>query len=1119
MNSDATEKPGVLFFFCTGGPTRQRELKCGTDVVKELGRLQVAQACDLSPLEIDADLVEKALEATDKKRGPVRVVEFRSHGDGTGVLTGDGTYSAAVIERLKAAEKREDTLDLVVLALCNGEYLANRILTECGHVRIVIYYSDAMGDRYSAAFEIALYRELLVEKRTVLDSFVRAKEAAAKEEKDNAAEFNDRIQWKGTSAALWSGVWGSTRAAVPGRVSVVAEQGYGKRVFVAKETLEISPIAEPWEVLRYGNQHVAFVDRSRVLVRDGDSVLWQEMPNFNGLNLQHAEISLWHVSDGLVRSVVGGKRLALMGVPGEVRARLVDAGVGITVHIEVVPMISDCASLLGVPELPPNVFLGRSETANIVHTLVSSKKIAIGGMGGAGKTTLACIISRLCGDLSLTMDGDLRLVCSSLRNEFPGGVVWFEFGHNANERTGLLHAQHLLCLTTGRRSVEGINTPNNVRVELDRIADKPRTLVVLDDVWNASCLLSFPVNSSAFSLLVTLRDFSHVESWSDGCKVRLAVDDDAEPFAVAFLKSQTANITEPWLPRLAKACGFLPYLMCLCSKFVCSDTEAERFIQGQALSMMENKHYERIFNFSLRAVESHPNAPHNFNPANALLALACFPQNARLHENLLYRFWGKLFHIQLYDVKQVALLLVQSSLLLQIGGTPCYYLHDTLFEFLQCETRPDWRESHWKTVCEVYYDWCGGKSKGKGVGWIGEWIGMGHGLRWTHEIARNGPQDGFFFIHFEKITKLETHAPALFDSICFAKMAYEVKKIDPEVLLALFLCCDEINEERFLVLLSKCTTSALQDLSKQEVEVSVGKNRYYRTVKTEWSDPHVESFSLQHYVCHRGTVRMVEALSRRGGLNARQYAIGPSTDETILEISMRRPIPEVFEIVKRDALSFGKFHGREVVASTVAYAGMKILKEKCRGDGYAVLTPVHCALAWGFELQAAALWQAGHFHYSSAGSVIEYAVRHRHLKFFEELHSPLDRQLLSMTECKAVLELSEELSKECVSMFQGCLHEWNKFFHQRESEISRNGIQIFINNFSGKSITMRVCPTDTVYGLKQRIQDREGIGPWEQSLYAGAKPLRDEQTLADYGIREGTTVFIILRVKGGHSYV
>ena len=78
------------------------------------------------------------------------------------------------------------------------------------------------------------------------------------------------------------------------------------------------------------------------------------------------------------------------------------------------------------------------------------------------------------------------------------------------------------------------------------------------------------------------------------------------------------------------------------------------------------------------------------------------------------------------------------------------------------------------------------------------------------------------------------------------------------------------------------------------------------------------------------------------------------------------------------------------------------------------------------------------------------------------------------------------------------------------SPLSKN---ITIKTLNGsESISLRVCPNDTVKDIKERIKERNGIPINEQRLIFTGQRLMDDIRLSDYNIFDGCTLQIVLKL-------
>ena len=81
--------------------------------------------------------------------------------------------------------------------------------------------------------------------------------------------------------------------------------------------------------------------------------------------------------------------------------------------------------------------------------------------------------------------------------------------------------------------------------------------------------------------------------------------------------------------------------------------------------------------------------------------------------------------------------------------------------------------------------------------------------------------------------------------------------------------------------------------------------------------------------------------------------------------------------------------------------------------------------------------------------------------------------------------------------------------------MSAETMQIFVKTLDGDSIALDVKPTDTIRDVKGQIQYSKGMKIDDQRLISAGKQLDNDATLENHGITNGSTLHLVVRLKGG----
>jgi hypothetical protein len=75
--------------------------------------------------------------------------------------------------------------------------------------------------------------------------------------------------------------------------------------------------------------------------------------------------------------------------------------------------------------------------------------------------------------------------------------------------------------------------------------------------------------------------------------------------------------------------------------------------------------------------------------------------------------------------------------------------------------------------------------------------------------------------------------------------------------------------------------------------------------------------------------------------------------------------------------------------------------------------------------------------------------------------------------------------------------------------------QIFVKTHTGKTITIPLDPSTTTAVAKREIESQQGTPAIQQRLIFAGKQMEDQEKLSHYGATDGSTIYQLLRLRGG----
>ena len=78
---------------------------------------------------------------------------------------------------------------------------------------------------------------------------------------------------------------------------------------------------------------------------------------------------------------------------------------------------------------------------------------------------------------------------------------------------------------------------------------------------------------------------------------------------------------------------------------------------------------------------------------------------------------------------------------------------------------------------------------------------------------------------------------------------------------------------------------------------------------------------------------------------------------------------------------------------------------------------------------------------------------------------------------------------------------------------------MFINvkNLSGRTVSLNIPEDCSIYYVKEKVQEMEGISPSQQKLIFEGRILDDTKQVSESNIKPGNTLHMVLALRGGSA--
>uniref|UniRef100_A0A8C0CYT7 Apoptotic peptidase activating factor 1 n=1 Tax=Balaenoptera musculus TaxID=9771 RepID=A0A8C0CYT7_BALMU len=346
----------------------------------------------------------------------------------------------------------------------------------------------------------------------------------------------------------------------------------------------------------------------------------------------------------------------------------------------------------GVPQRPV-VFVTRKKLVNAIQQKLFKLSgepgwVTIYGMAGCGKSVLAAEAVR---------DHSVLEVC------FPGGVHWVSVGKQ--DKSGLLMKLQNLCTRLDQDENFSQRLPLNIEEAKDRLRilmlrKHPRSLLILDDVWDPWVLKAF---DNQCQILLTTRDKSVTDSVT-GPKYEVPVESGLRKEKGLEILSLFVNMKKADLPEQAhsiiKECKGSPLVVSLIGALLRDFPNRWEYY----LRQLQNKQFKKIRKSSSYDYEALDEAMSisvemlREDIKDYYTDLSILQKDVKVPTKVLCILWD----METEEVEDILQEFVNKSLLFcdRNGKSFLYYLHDLQVDFLTEKNHSQLQDLHKKLITQ-----------------------------------------------------------------------------------------------------------------------------------------------------------------------------------------------------------------------------------------------------------------------------------------------------------------------------------------------------------------------------------------------------------------------------------